>query len=82
MATPPPPPPGELSKRMGTTVKIFLPIAAALASRGKINPGDINLSDGENSLMKTQMVDLCKNAMNKSITEDVSNSDKKTFETG
>lgn len=75
MATPPPPPPGELSKRMATTVKVFLPIANALASRGKPDPGDINLSDGENSLMKAHMVDRCKDAMDKSITEDVS-SDK------
>lgn len=79
MATPPPPPPpGELSKRMGTTVKIFLPIAAALASRGKTAPGDIDLSHGENSLMKAQVVDLCKDALNKSITEDVSHYDEQT----
>lgn len=69
MATPSPP--GELSKRMGTTVKIFLPIAAALASRGKKNPGDIDLSDGENSLMKAHMVNLCKDAMHTGISEEV-----------
>jgi hypothetical protein len=65
-------PPGELSKRMGTTVKAFLPIAAAVAARGNVKPEDINLADGENTLMKTEMVELCKEAMNKNINASVS----------
>jgi hypothetical protein len=72
MATPTPTPPGELSTRMATTVKTFLPLGDALLARRKHNPGDIDLSDGENSLMKTEMVEICKEAMNRSITADVS----------
>lgn len=64
-------PPGELSKRMDTTVKAFMPIAAAVAARGNVKPEDINLADGENTLMKTEMVEICREAMNKNITAKV-----------
>ncbi|KAH8695586.1 pyridoxal phosphate-dependent transferase [Talaromyces proteolyticus] len=63
-------PPGALSTRMATTVKILNPIADALAARGKISPEEINLADGESSLMKLEMVEICKEAMNNSITTD------------
>ncbi|KAI7970483.1 hypothetical protein EIK77_004965 [Talaromyces pinophilus] len=60
-----------LSIRMETTVKAFLPVAYALAARGKIGPEDIDLANGENSLMKLEMVDICKKAMSDSITANV-----------
>ncbi|PCG88886.1 Pyridoxal phosphate-dependent transferase, major region, subdomain 1 [Penicillium occitanis (nom. inval.)] len=60
-----------LSIRMETTVKAFLPVAYALAARGKIGPEDIDLANGENSLMKLEMVDICKKAMSDSITANI-----------
>lgn len=59
MATP------ELSTRMGTPVKAFLPVAATVAEGGQTDPGDINLSDNRNAMMKTYMVEICKGAMTK-----------------
>ncbi|KAJ5808652.1 hypothetical protein N7474_009921 [Penicillium riverlandense] len=63
--------PGTISTRMSKTVQAFAPIASALSSRkDKTQPaeGDINLADGENTLMKTEMVGICQEAIQKSIT--------------
>lgn len=60
-----------LSTRMATTVKVFLPVANALSARGKIGSDDIDLANGENNLMKLEMVDMCKKAMSDSITANV-----------
>ncbi|KAJ5601925.1 hypothetical protein N7510_011459 [Penicillium lagena] len=63
--------PGTISTRMSTTVQEFAPIASAMQSRKDKNQpteGDINLGDGENTLMKTQMVGICQEAMQTSLT--------------
>lgn len=60
-----------LSTRMATTVKAFLPVANALASRGEIGSEKIDLANGENSLMKLEILDICKKAMSDSITANV-----------
>lgn len=62
---------GTISARMSKTVQAFAPIASAVASRkDKDQPteGHINLGDGENTLMKTEMVGICQEAIQKSIT--------------
>jgi hypothetical protein len=59
-----------LSTRMATTVKAFLPVANALASR-EIGSEKIDLANGENSLMKLEILDICKKAMSDSITANV-----------
>jgi hypothetical protein len=58
---------------MSKTVQAFAPIASAVASRkdGQSTEGDINLGDGENTLMKTEMVGICQEAIQKSITAEV-----------
>lgn len=66
--------PGTVSTRMGKIVQAFAPMASAVASRkdkGQPTEGYINLGDGENTLMKTEMVGICQEAMQKSITAPV-----------
>lgn len=66
--------PGTISTRMSKTVQAFAPIASAVASRkDKDQPteGHINLGDGENTLMKTEMVGIYQEAMQKSVTAKV-----------
>lgn len=64
-------PTDTLSTRMAATVKAFLNVANAVAARANVGEGNINLADGENSFMKAEMVEICKNAMSKSINPDV-----------
>lgn len=57
--------PGAISNRMGTTVRALAPVVAAVSSRKESPPADedINLGDGENTLMKLEMVGICREVM-------------------
>lgn len=59
-----------ISDRMLGTIRTMGPIAAGVGS-GVVNAGDINLADGENTLMKEAMVEICREAINKNLTDEV-----------
>lgn len=60
-----------LSTRAATTVKAYLPVANALALRGEIDSDNIDLANGENTLTRVEILDICKNVLSDSITANV-----------
>ncbi|KAJ5273238.1 hypothetical protein N7478_008363 [Penicillium angulare] len=58
----------QISTRMAAIVKALEPITSATGEVHKAHPNDIKFGDGENKLMQSKMIDVCKDAMAKSIS--------------
>ena len=57
----------DISGRMRPTIRAL----ASATINATVDEGNINLADGENTLMQDTMVEVCKDAMVKSITTEV-----------
>ncbi|KAI9745240.1 MAG: hypothetical protein M1818_001518 [Claussenomyces sp. TS43310] len=62
--------PGGVSTRMGATLKALLPLAGSIGGKGDVAPGEIDLAPGENMMLRSELLAMCKEAIDEDMTLD------------